>query len=217
MTIMGATGSVVAAFSEQQTSRLTGITQAQLRYWDRQGFYRPSYSEDGRRAPFSRIYSFLDVVSLRVLDVLRNQFGVSLQHLRAVSKKLSHLAEDRWVGTRLWVVKRRVVWQEPGSDLPQEVLSGQYIVPVVLEQVMADTRNDVAEMSRRDDAMIGRIERSRHINHNAPVIAGTRISVQAVKRFAAAGYNAQQIIKEYPDLTEKDVEAALAYDLRAAA
>lgn len=215
----GDMGNVVsAAFSEEHTSRLTGISQAQLRYWDRKNFYRPSYGDGGgSRSAFNRIYSFRDIVSLRVLDVLRNQFSVSLQHLREVSDKLSHMAEDRWIGTQLWVVKKKVVWQEPDTDRPQEVLSGQYIVPVILEKVVADTRNDVAKLNVRDEAVEGRVERSRFINHNAPVIAGTRITVLAIQRFAQAGYNTQQIIKEYPDLTVKDVEAALAYDLRAAA
>ena len=206
---------VVAAFSEEQTWRLTGISVSQLRYWDRNGFYRPSYAEDNRRVPFSRVYSFIDIVSLRVLNLLRNQFGVSLQHLRDDGKRLAE--ENRWIGTKLWVVKRKVVWQEPGTELPQEVLSGQYIVPVVLQEIYVDTQNNVARLNQRDPAKVGRIERSRFVNHNAPVVAGTRIPVLAIKRFAAAGYDHNQIIREYPDLTEEDVKAALAYDLRAAA
>lgn len=214
---MGAIDNVIAAFSEEHTSKLTGITRSQLRYWDRTNFYRPSYAEDNRRVAFSRVYSFMDIVTLRVLNVLKNQFGVSLQHLREVSEKLSHLAEDRWTGTRLWVLKKKVVWQEPGTSLPQEVVSGQYVVPVVLEEVISDTKRDVAMLNKRDDAKYGVIERSRFVNHNAPVIAGTRIPVSAIKSFAEAGYSNAQIIREYPDLTEKDVEAALAHQSRAAA
>lgn len=208
---------VIAAFSEDQTHRLTGISVGQLRHWDRMDFYKPSYGEENRRVPFSRIYSFLDIVSLRVLNLLRNQFNVSLQHLREVKVKLDHLGEDRWIGIKLWVVKRKVVWQEPGTDLPQEVLSGQYIVPVILQEIFVDTKEKIAKLNQRDKALVGQIGRSRFINHNAPVVAGTRISVRAIKRFAAAGYSHEQIIKEYPDLTDEDVKAALAYDMRAAA
>ena len=211
---MGASESVVAAFSEESASRLTGITKSQLRYWDREDFYRPSYAEDNRRVPFSRVYSFHDIVALRVLNALRNQFGVSLQHLREVSKKLSHLAEDRWTGTKLWVLKRRVVWQEPGTNRPLEVLSGQYILAVALEVFVEDTKKAVATLNKRDESKLGRIEKSRYVNHNAPVIAGTRIPVEAIKRFSDAGYTTAQIIKEYPDLTDKDIEAALAYESR---
>lgn len=207
---------VVAAFSEEQASRLSGVRVAQLRNWDRNGFYHPSYAAQGG-GPFSRIYSFLDIASLRVLNVLRNQFGVSLQHLREASAKLGGLAQERWIGTKLWVVKKQVVWQEPGTDKPQAVVSGQYVVPVVLEEVLSDTKYDVEQFNRRDDSVIGRVERSRYINHNAPVIAGTRIPVRAIKEFAEAGYSNQQIIGEYPDLTEQDVKAALAHSARTAA
>jgi len=209
---------IVAAFSEDQAHALSGVTKAQLRYWERTNFFFPSYAEENRRAPFSRIYSFRDIVSLRVLHNLRKVYGVPLAHLREVSEKLSHLElNERWGGIRLWVLNKRVIWQEPGTARPQEVVSQQYIVPVVLETVIADTREDIAKLSTRDSSREGVIERSRFVAHNAPAIAGTRITVKAIKSFAEAGYTIPQIIREYPDLTEKDVKAALAYESRAAA
>lgn len=206
----------VAAFSEEHTSKLSGVSQSQLRYWDRTNFYRPSFAETNRRLPFSRIYSFKDIVALRVLNALRNECSVSLHHLREVSKRLGGLGDDRWTGHRLYVVKRRVVWVEPGTDLPQDIVSGQYIVKVVLSEVVSEASSDVAELNRRDPTEYGVVKRSRFISHNEPVIAGTRIPVGAIKRFAAAGYSPSEIIGEYPDLTERDVEAALSYEANAA-
>jgi len=43
------------------------------------------------------------------------------------------------------------------------------------------------------------------------VIAGTRVSVTAIREFAEDGYSVARIIKEYPVLTEADVAAALTY------
>ena len=79
--------SVIAAFSEASVERLTGLTSAQLRYWDKTGFFAPTYADDDRRTPYSRIYSFKDVVGLRTLGLLRRQHNVSLQHLRQVAKE----------------------------------------------------------------------------------------------------------------------------------
>lgn len=204
-------GNVIAAFSEDQASRLTGVTPSQLRYWDRSEFYQPSYAEETRRVPFSRVYSFKDIVALRVLNVLRNQYSVSLHHLRDVSRQLSHLNGDRWTGVRLYVLNKRVIWEDPETALPQEIVSKQYVVPTVsLEAVVADTKRDVDRLLRkRDKSKIGTIERNRYVSHNVPVIAGTRIPVNAIKRFADAGYTVEQIIQEYPDLTAQDVAAAL--------
>lgn len=203
---------VLAAFSEEQTQQLTRITLAQLRYWHRTGFYRPKYVEENRRVAFSRIYSFKDIVALRVLHVLRNQYRISLQHLRDVSAKLRQLNDnpDYWIETKLYPLSGRVVWYEQGTDLPQVVTSGQYVASVVLNDVVQNTKQAVAHLpSARDPSKIGAVEKSRYIQHNSAVVAGTRIPVAAIKRFAQAGYSAEQILKEYPDITEKDVEAAL--------
>lgn len=208
-------GNLVAAFSEEQTARLTGVTVSQLRYWASTDFFVPSFQRD---TLVGRIYSFRDIVELRVLNMLRNQFLVSLPHLRDVKVKLEQLSDERWTGTRLWVLNRKVVWQEPGSDRPREVVSGQYVVPVVLSEVMAQTQTDIRELNARSAEKLGQVERSRLVNHNDPVIAGTRIRVRAITRFHDAGYTVDQILHEYPDLTEQDVQAALEYgDQRAAA
>jgi uncharacterized protein (DUF433 family) len=211
---LNAQKTIVAAFSEEQAERLTGISKAQMRYWDRTGFYRPAYTEDNRRIAFSRVFSFKDIVALRVLNALRNQCKISLQHLRDVSERLGHLNDDpsRWTQTRLYPLNGRVVWHEEGSELPQVVTSGQYVVAVVLNDVVQDTKLAVRTLTTaRDESKVGMIERSRSIVQNAPVIAGTRIPVHAIKRFAEAGYSVTQILKEYPDITERDVEAAIAY------
>ncbi len=208
---------IIAAFDEERTARLSGVSLPQLRYWNHSAFYVPTYVGEGRSA-FSRIYSFKDIAALRVLNVLRNQFGVSLQHLREVSDTLNALGADKWTGVKLYVVKKRVVWVDPESSKPQEIMSGQYIVPVVLDEVLSDTAKDVSAISGRDSATVGKIKRSRYINHNDPVVAGTRIRVSSVKAFAEAGYSHDQIIEEFPDLTEADVQAALSFeDERAAA
>ena len=216
---MAASSSVIAAFSEIQTERLTGITRRQLRYWDNTGFYSPSYAEENRRVAFSRIYAFKDIVALRVLSALRNQYDVSLQHLREVSARLSHLPSDpdRWASVRLYVHLKRVFWIEPKSQLPQEIASGQFMVPIRLEEFVADTKEKVRNLvAPRDISKVGSVERSRYVAHNAHVIAGTRIPVNAIKRFAEAGYTVDQILHEYPDITQEDVRTAIGFDASAA-
>ena len=216
---MAASSTVIAAFSEFQTERLTGITRRQLRYWDNTGFYSPSYAEENRRVAFSRIYSFKDVVALRVLGALRNQYHVSLQHLREVGVRLSHLPSDpdRWSSVRLYVYAKHVIWYEPNTRQPQEIISGQYMVHIRLEEFVADTKEKVRDLiAPRDELKVGSVERSRYVAHNAYVIAGTRIPVNAIKRFTEAGYTVDQILQEYPDITEEDVRTAIGFDASAA-
>lgn len=208
---------VIAAFGEEHVERLTGVSRAQLRHWNKSDFFCPSFGLGASNAPFSRVYSFRDIVSLRVLNTLRNQFRVPLQHLRDVSQKLSHLAEDRWTGVRLWVLNRKVVWKEPGTGKPQAILSGQYVVPVVLEDVADDTRAVISKMNIRDAKSQGVARKSRYIGHNTAVFSGTRIPVAAVQRYLVAGYDATAIRSEYPELTEKDITFAKGYNAALAA
>jgi len=90
-------------------------------------------------------------------------------------------------------------------------VSGQYALGIPLSVVLSDTKKDIEKLRTRDAPQIGVIERNRWIAHNSWVVAGTRIPVEAIKSFHAAGYSVEQIIGEYPDLTRRDVEAALAH------
>ncbi len=185
---------VITAFSDEQVERLTGVTRQQLRYWDRTGFFRPTFASDDRRAAYSRIYSFKDVASLRVLNVLRNQYSVPLQHLRKVASELAHLSDAKWTTTTLFVLNKKVIFVEKDTAKYREIVSKQYIIDMPLSVVISDTRRDV-EMLNDRSREAGKIERARFVSHNALVIAGTRM--------------VEQILKEYPTLTEKDVKAAI--------
>lgn len=202
-------GNVVAAFSEEQVERITGLSKSRLRYWARTDFFTPSFVDDDPRLPFSRFYSFKDIVALRTLEMLRVQNDVPLQHLRKVADKLSHLKDELWTKTTLYVVNRRVVIVSPETDTPQEVVSGQYLLGIPLRRVIKDTKSDIVHLTSRSRSAVGRITRTRGINRNGWVIEGTRIPVAAVKRLHEDGFDIKSIIAEYPDLTPEDVEAAL--------
>lgn len=199
---------VIGAFSEEHAERLTGVTRHQLRRWDTLGFFRPSYAAENRRVPYSRVYSFRDLVSLRVLNSLRNDHAVSLQHLRAVSRKLAHLGNDRWTATTLYVLRRKVVFDDPSTLRKQEIVSGQHVLDIPLRVVIASTRKALLEMNKRGSDELGQVVQARFIAQNERVFAGTRIPVAAVQRLLAAGYHEREVLREYPDLTSDDVSAA---------
>jgi uncharacterized protein (DUF433 family) len=47
-----------------------------------------------------------------------------------------------------------------------------------------------------------------------PVIRGTRIAVQTVLEFLAAGDSIEEVLEEYPHLVREDVQACLDYASR---
>lgn len=203
---------VIAAFSEDQAVRLTGVRKGQLRYWDRTGFFSPSFCNDSFREGFGRIYSFRDVISLKVIGILRNKHDVSVQHLREVKQNLVRDDRNTWSGVKLYVINKRVHWVEPETGLPQDIASKQYTLqPIDLDIVVNAIRGDIREIIKRDSSKVGQVERVRSLNKSEPVIAGTRITVNAIRRFHAAGYSISQILAEYPDLRKADVNAALRF------
>jgi uncharacterized protein (DUF433 family) len=56
-----------------------------------------------------------------------------------------------------------------------------------------------------------RVHRDSAIMVGKPVIRGTRITVELLVRECAAGLSFDEIIKNYPHITEADIRAALAY------
>ena len=200
---------IIGAFSEDQVSRLTGLTRAQLRRWNHSGFIRPEYRvDDNPRKPFSYIYSFKDLLKLRVLNQLRNVHGVSMPELRKVEKELAHMGDDKWTSQKLWVHNRRVVFAEPESSKKREVSSKQFVAEIALEVVTSDARQDILKLNRRNGGRVGKIEKRRRVHSSEPVFAGTRIPVSAVLGFMSAGYSDQQILNQFPDLEPGDLHAA---------
>ena len=61
------------------------------------------------------------------------------------------------------------------------------------------------------DEIEQRIVRNPEILLGKPVIRGTRIPVYIILELVAAGLSIEQIVDDYPDLTELDVRAAVAY------
>lgn len=59
--------------------------------------------------------------------------------------------------------------------------------------------------------MNNRIEINPKIMMGKPIIKGTRIPLYVILNLLAEGYNFEEIIKEYPDLTRQDILAAIEY------
>jgi uncharacterized protein (DUF433 family) len=87
-------------------------------------------------------------------------------------------------------------------------VDGQYILlPIV--SVMEDVKREASLLKERTENQIGKIEQKRFVSHNSPVIAGTRIPVSSILHFVEDGFSVEEILKEYPNLTEADIHAAI--------
>lgn len=201
----------ISAFTADRVRRLTGLSARQIQYWDELGFIRPSLTKRhgrGRR----RVYSFRDLVALKVAADLRK--SVSLQLIRGVNDHLRRLdyrdplAELSFVvrGGQLYF-KESDQWQE-SRQLGQVVAS--YLVPV--GEIAAGLQKQI-EIDRKRSRRPGVIETRRGVLGSKPVLAGTRITVQAIKNLLRDGASVREIRELYPDLVRADIEAADKADL----
>lgn len=203
--------SLILAFDADHVVRLTGLTHSQLRYWDKTKFFSPEY-DSTQRTPFARIYSFQNVVGLRTLSILRNDYKIPLQVLRKVASKLCQYRNAPWSELAISVLGKSVYFKEPGGVI-RKVLGGQTVL-IELKTIAEDIAEAANKLRERTRDQIGRIEKNRYVVHNAFVVAGTRIPIKTIQRFREAGHSAAKIIREYPSLTEEDVKAALKYEVR---
>ena len=205
------TSTVIAAFTEEQVERVTGVTRRQLRYWAAD-LYGPSVKVDSADLSHLALYSFKDLVCLKVLNALRNDAKIPLQEIRRTKDRLNHLGEDLWSTTTLYVLGKRVVFDNPETGEKEEATSGQCVLQIPLKVVAGQIGTAVQAMRDRHADKIGKVERKKGVAQNQPVISGTRIPVRSIKAFARAGYAIGDINKQYPTLSRSDIEAALGYD-----
>jgi DNA-binding transcriptional MerR regulator len=194
------------AFTAEHVARLTGLSKRQLTYWDKTGFFSPNYTFAGRT--YGRVYTFRDVVGLRVIAVLRQDFP--LQELRRVGGWLQQRYEQPWTSLRFGLSGRAVVFFDPQSGSPMEARGqGQQVfevAPIAVEMRAA------AERLRDRSDKVGLIEKRRQVASSSWVIAGTRIRAGAIWNFHEAGYSNAAIRREYPHLRPDDIKAAIKFE-----
>jgi len=191
---------IIGAFSEDQASRLSG----------RSGLVKASLNGSlAQKDSFTNIYSYKDLLRLRVLAQLRNVFGVLPAELKRAGKILERkLGKDAWVNTKLWVRNRKVVFVEPESLKHREISSGQYVAEIALEVVTKSAQEDIKRLNRRGKSEYGKIVKIRQLKSSANVFAGTRIPVSAIQQFIDAGQSDDKILAEFPSLNILDVTVA---------
>ncbi|HYT30302.1 MAG TPA: MerR family transcriptional regulator [Actinomycetota bacterium] len=143
-------------FTAHQASRFTGCTPRQLRYWDQVGLVRPSIQQTGGRPGVARMYSFRDLVALRVVKSLLDG-GMSLQRVRRAWEFLNrtagldeHLAEVKLVtdGKTIFKVVRRE------NEVTDALRQGQMAFFVAIDEVTKQVSDEVSEFRRERDQFV---------------------------------------------------------------
>lgn len=200
---------ILSAFTEEQAARLSKVSASQLAYWDRTDFFKPGLADENRRLKFSRNYTFQDIVGLRAIGTLINDYGVSVRYLRKVREHLRK-PQDVWASTTLYIFGKKVYLEEPSSENFREPVSGQMSLRhLPLQRVVDNVRADILQLQQRRVDKTEIVSSDRFIQRNAPVIAGTRVPLSTIKAYVDEGFTQEDILSEFPSLTRSDINNAL--------
>jgi DNA-binding transcriptional MerR regulator len=150
-------------FTSHQASRLTGCTSRQLRYWDQVGLVRPSVQGTGGRPGVPRLYSFRDLVALRVVKSLLDG-GMSLQRVRRAWDFLNrkagldqHLSEVKLVTDGVSIFK---VYRKQGEVL-DALQEGQMAFFVAIDEIARSVDANVSQFREDRDRFIRALREAR--------------------------------------------------------
>jgi DNA-binding transcriptional MerR regulator len=147
-------------FTAHQASKFTACSARQLRYWDEIGLLRPSVQSTGGRPGVPRLYSFRDLVALRVVKSLLDG-GMSLQRVRRAWDYLNrraqldrHLSEVKLVtdGVSVFKVCRR------DGEVLDALREGQLAFFVAIDDIASGVVSEV-EQFRADRERFVRVLR----------------------------------------------------------
>jgi DNA-binding transcriptional MerR regulator len=129
--------------------RIVGITYRQLDYWARTGLVTPSI-RDARGSGTQRLYSFPDLVTLRVIKSLLDT-GVSLQRVRAAVEHLKGMGKPLQGVTLM--SDGRGVYEAHSPDAVVDLLKkGQGVFAIALDRVWSDLEGSLATRGRKKAA-----------------------------------------------------------------
>lgn len=197
----------VLAVPDKQAATLAQVSIKQLRHWERTGLVAPSIKRELSQRNTVRLYSFQDLIELLVVAELRHRPGISLQHIRRL---VAHL-RSRGFSAPLRELKFATHGQDIYVQYPEGAWSGDpHLDQLVYHQVIALDllAGRIEALSRRDPRTAGQVVRRRGVHGSSPIFAGTRIPVATVQHYLQEGFEAAEIIEEYPSLTPADIEAA---------
>jgi DNA-binding transcriptional MerR regulator len=149
-------------FGVLQACRLTGCTTHQLRYWDKIGLVRPGVQATGGRPGVRRLYSFRDLVALRVVRALLDG-GMSLQRVRRSYKYLrdkagldQHLAELKLITDGQSIFR---VATDDGQIL-DSLKQGQMAFFLAIDEITRNLDHGVAELLSDREEFVDTLRRA---------------------------------------------------------
>jgi uncharacterized protein (DUF433 family)/DNA-binding transcriptional MerR regulator len=207
------------AFPTLETAALSGATVRQLSYWRRKRGLQPALLEPEYRDGRTYLYSYRDVVALRMFVYLRER--ISLQKIRTAVNELDNLSDPKHLSAyTLIAVGNTIIWMEPNSDPAERDhyvdlvgRPGQTVIAAAMEEVLSSFKTESRKVLPFPRPL-PRISSNPDILGGFPVVHGTRVPYDLVAGLIRDNVSAAEIKSFYPSVNASgalDAERFAAY------
>ena len=133
------------AFTSKQACYLSACTSHQLRYWDKVGLVSPTIQSSNGKPGVPKLYSFRDIVSLRVIKTLLAN-GMSIQRVRRAWKYLIRNGnlQDQLSEVKL-ISDGETIYTVEDDKVFDALKSGQLAFFETIDEVTKEVREDVSK------------------------------------------------------------------------
>lgn len=197
-------------YDTRMTSALSGATVSQLQFWRKPRRSGPLLTPSGSEPGYRALYSFEDVVALRMFVSLRQKS--SLQRIR---KAVSFLREQH-PETHLSAHSLKasptgttIVWLSDDGDYIDVVeRPGHPGFRVVMEQIFRSFTTEDGRLVPDLSEPAPGVTIDEQVRGGYPVLAGTRLPFDAVASLAEDGLTDDEIFALYPTATHEGIAGA---------
>ena len=133
------------AFTSKQACYLSACTSHQLRYWDKVGLVSPTIQSSNGKPGVPKLYSFRDIVSLRVIKTLLDN-GMSIQRVRRAWKYLTRNGnlQDQLSEVKL-ISDGETIYTVENDKVFDALKLGQLAFFETIDEVTKEVREDVSK------------------------------------------------------------------------
>lgn len=190
-------------YDARRAAALSGVPQRTLTWWAQKGYYRPSIEAE----PRPRLWSWFDLVALRMIDWLRQpREGVKRVPFRRIREAIEEMDRRGLSRTQLHDLVVRSEGGELYLNVDQKLIradrSGQLAITELAVVHPYKAGPDLLQPRPLLRIVPGKL-------HGEPHLVNTRISTATVYALHAEGFPLAQIRELYPEADPEALKQAL--------
>jgi predicted RNase H-like HicB family nuclease len=200
-------------FNTKSITKITGLTQRRIDYWDTTHFIKPSIRE-ATGTGSARLYAFSDLVQLKVAKTLLDK-GISLQKIRkSINYLKKHMPEiDKPLAELRFLTDSETIFvlTSKKQEIIDTLNSGQIVFSIALGKILEDLQGEILKFrqDRKYSVMVAGKQYS-VVLHTDAEDGGYWIECPALRGCASQGDTVEESLAMIKDAIKGHLEVVAA-------